>query len=671
MTAPSVKNVLNGSEYNPDLVNEDFNDIINYIAQRNNGGAYWDNVNAINSLITNLTVTDLIVKGPHVDVRAYATGGTGTSANPWTGWDTAITWAAGVEYYFPAGADGLHGFYSYSTSPSWTFDGLKLKGDSSSSSILSFTGTGVAVNFDGSSGSAGGVFNICIEDLLIKGNASCTYGIYALAVHHFNLTNITIIDTPTAGIFADFVVLGTWENVRVTNLVFGPVQSTITPNKGIILSKSLGADSTSVVTLINPIVESVTTRGIELDFAGGNVIIGGVSESNATGIVLTENCNDNTIFGLDCEANSVIDMLIAGIRNAIYSGTGLLHLISPATDNRFIGGTFITSVTIDASCVRNSFIDGSYNGTLTDNGTNTRFLYFKNSTSGTYVATKFPEAVTFGGMITTPLTASRALATGASNELAVSATTATELGYVSGVTSAIQTQFGTKKSIATGNAFKFETTDTSGNLQETTVTASRAVVTDSNGLPTAATTTATEIGYVNGVTSAIQTQINTKAPSASPTFTGTVTTPLTASRAVATGASSELAASATTATQLTSLSLSATDYSSTSTVVGFSATTTKLIYSLQIGNMVHVWARIIGTSDATTLTFTVPVANANLVRVSGACRVQDNGTIAATPGHYRIDAAASTVQIFKDQVTTAFTASGDKLVEVSLMYPAS
>lgn len=39
-------------------------------------------------------------------------------------------------------------------------------------------------------------------------------------------------------------------------------------------------------------------------------------------------------------------------------------------------------------------------------------------------------------------------------------------------------------------------------------TASRAVVSDASGFLTAATTTSTEIGYVNGVTSAIQTQIN-------------------------------------------------------------------------------------------------------------------------------------------------------------------
>lgn len=42
------------------------------------------------------------------------------------------------------------------------------------------------------------------------------------------------------------------------------------------------------------------------------------------------------------------------------------------------------------------------------------------------------------------------------------------------------------------------------------ITASRAIISDANGLPTHATTTSTEIGYVNGVTSAIQTQLDAK-----------------------------------------------------------------------------------------------------------------------------------------------------------------
>jgi hypothetical protein len=47
------------------------------------------------------------------------------------------------------------------------------------------------------------------------------------------------------------------------------------------------------------------------------------------------------------------------------------------------------------------------------------------------------------------------------------------------------------------------------------LTASRAVVSDGSGFLTVATTTATEIGYVNGVTSAIQTQLDAKQASGS------------------------------------------------------------------------------------------------------------------------------------------------------------
>lgn len=82
------------------------------------------------------------------------------------------------------------------------------------------------------------------------------------------------------------------------------------------------------------------------------------------------------------------------------------------------------------------------------------------------------------------------------------------------------------------------------------LTVSRLLVSDGSGFVSVSSVTSTEAGYLSGVTSAIQTQINAKSPAASPTFSGTITTPLTASRAVVTGASSELAASATTATEL-------------------------------------------------------------------------------------------------------------------------
>ncbi len=232
-------------------------------------------------------------------------------------------------------------------------------------------------------------------------------------------------------------------------------------------------------------------------------------------------------------------------------------------------------------------------------------------------------------------TASRALVSDGSGFVSVSAVTATELAYMSGVTSAVQTQLDSKVndtgdtmtgalgiggapaasslltltsttkgllmsrmtttqrdaivSPATGLVIYNTTTNLVNNYNGvawvaltasgggtvdagsqyqltyyaangTTVsalpliTASSAVVSDANGLPVASAVTATELSYVSGVTSAIQTQMNLKAPLASPTFSGTITTALTASRALMTGATSELAVSAVTSTELGYLS---------------------------------------------------------------------------------------------------------------------
>lgn len=64
--------------------------------------------------------------------------------------------------------------------------------------------------------------------------------------------------------------------------------------------------------------------------------------------------------------------------------------------------------------------------------------------------------------------------------------------------------------LAPTTAYYWYAANTSGVLTPLGVTASRAVATDSNGLPAASATTATELGYLSGVTSAIQTQLNAK-----------------------------------------------------------------------------------------------------------------------------------------------------------------
>jgi len=98
--------------------------------------------------------------------------------------------------------------------------------------------------------------------------------------------------------------------------------------------------------------------------------------------------------------------------------------------------------------------------------------------------------------------------------------TTTELNYVDGVTSAIQTQLNAKAPTASPT-LTGTTSISTLSLGGTTITASGAEINKLDGV----TATTAELNYTDGVTSNIQTQLNAKAPIASPTFTGTSTVP--------------------------------------------------------------------------------------------------------------------------------------------------
>ena len=117
---------------------------------------------------------------------------------------------------------------------------------------------------------------------------------------------------------------------------------------------------------------------------------------------------------------------------------------------------------------------------------------------------------TIGGMNVTGLTASEIVGTDASKNLVSLAVATypslTELTYVKGVTSAIQTQIGTK---APSTSPTFATSITGSYL-----TASEFLITDGSknivSAPVATYPSLTELSYVKGVTSGIQSQINAK-----------------------------------------------------------------------------------------------------------------------------------------------------------------
>lgn len=100
------------------------------------------------------------------------------------------------------------------------------------------------------------------------------------------------------------------------------------------------------------------------------------------------------------------------------------------------------------------------------------------------------------------ITASRVLVSDANGLPTHSSVTTTTLGYLD-ATSSIQTQLNAKQATITGAASTITSSD---------LTTSRALISNGSGKVAVSSVTDTELGYVSGVTSAIQTQLDAKIP---------------------------------------------------------------------------------------------------------------------------------------------------------------
>ena len=171
-------------------------------------------------------------------------------------------------------------------------------------------------------------------------------------------------------------------------------------------------------------------------------------------------------------------------------------LSSEAITNVFVGALSKTNNSIPTGISATKIADG----TISD----TEFQYLNGVSSAIQTQLDAKNATITGSastIDTESLTASRAVISNGSQKIAVSDVTSTELGYLDGVTSAVQTQIDSKQATLTGGA----TTIASSNL-----TASRALQSNGSGKVEVSDVTTTELGYLDGVSSAIQTQLDAK-----------------------------------------------------------------------------------------------------------------------------------------------------------------
>lgn len=111
-----------------------------------------------------------------------------------------------------------------------------------------------------------------------------------------------------------------------------------------------------------------------------------------------------------------------------------------------------------------------------------------------------------------------------------------------------------------------------------------------------------------------------------------------------------------------------TDYSASSTIVGWSSFTLKKIFYKKVGRTVFVWYVLSGTSNSTSASFTVPVATSADFNVNSSTGpVADNGASQAN-GYSSISTSTPTQVDLIRSAGTAWTASGTKTVTGQFMY---
>ena len=175
-------------------------------------------------------------------------------------------------------------------------------------------------------------------------------------------------------------------------------------------------------------------------------------------------------------------------------------------DSGNLSNEAITNVYVGALSKTNDSIPTGISATKIADGTisDTEFQYLNGVSSAIQTQLDAKQATITGSATTIDtesLTANRAVISNGSQKIAVSDVTDTELGYLDGVTSAVQTQIDSKQATITGGASTIASSD---------LTASRALQSNGSGKVEVSDVTTTELGYLDGVSSAIQTQLDAK-----------------------------------------------------------------------------------------------------------------------------------------------------------------
>ncbi len=300
--------------------------------------------------------------------------------------------STGQQLIFPAGT------YKYSVSPNWAIQDAQIVAQGEVRLIC--TGAGHAVVLDAGATASDLVYNVYFGRFIVAAATGGLDGVYVRSVHHSTIdVKVNGCGTNRAGLRVEFAVCTRFPafTVSVNEGDMPPTGST-TPYYGMVLTQRLAGEAASYCVFDTPVIEGVT-EGIYLDYALGNLFLGGTSEGNSSyGVFITPNASNTKMFATDFESNGAPDIYCQGYSNSfIECDTQTEVVFDPNARTNTLQGGNHSSITIAASAPRNMILNVRYNklnngAVLVDNGAETRLADNLNVGLGV-MSDAVPEAI--------------------------------------------------------------------------------------------------------------------------------------------------------------------------------------------------------------------------------------------------------------------------------------
>lgn len=298
-------------------------------------------------------VTQPMIEWTVVKVDEYVTGGSGTEADPWVGWDTAITWSKTTQYDFG------DGYYAYATSPNFGLDYLCLNG--SAGTVLKHTGSGFALLVDAGPDPTDFAVQIKIN-IRLQSSTSAAGGVYCRGVSR-SFFDIAFNNVPLVQFREIFGVLNT---IRLYQTAFVTGQSIVPTTMLATAKRSVGEETSAGTYYLT--VENCSSYGVVLEDCVMGTFIGMTSEANGGGYLIDSNSNYNTFINIDLEINTTDDLTCLGSYNTFIGTLSTLSATFGGRGNSIIGGIFNSIINNGDD---NDFLNVRYSnngGTFTNNG---------------------------------------------------------------------------------------------------------------------------------------------------------------------------------------------------------------------------------------------------------------------------------------------------------------